>query len=210
MMNVITIVSNVEKSNCYLIEDNDGYIIIDPSLPVKRLIKYPIKAVLLTHGHYDHIYYLDEVVKKYNPIIYCHKKCIEKIFNDNYNLSSYLGHGLNIDIDKTYFQEIKDNQIIKFQSFILKILYSPGHTSDSICFIDEENHNFFSGDTLFYRSIGRTDFYSGNALEMVESLNKIIHLNNDYIIYPGHGVSTTLSNEIKHNNYIKVYCKNCL
>ncbi len=209
-MNVIAIVSNIENSNCYLIEDSDGYIIIDPSVPAKKIAKYNIKAVLLTHGHYDHIYYLEEVVKRFNPEIYCHKKCIEKVFNDNFNLSSYLGNGLNIKMDKTLFREIKDNQIIKFKSFALRALCTPGHTNCSVCYIDEKNRHIFTGDTLFYYSIGRTDFYSGNALEMIESLKRIIRLPSDYCVYSGHGISTTLSNEIKNNNYLKMYCKNYL
>ena len=150
-------------------------------------------------NHFDHIYYLEEVYKIYKPKIFCHKNAIEKIFNDSLNLSSLFGKALNIDLDKSIFTCIKDNDCININDVTISVLYTPGHSSCSVSYLIKSDNILFTGDTLFYRSIGRSDLYSGNSLSLSNSLKKIASLNRDYIVYPGHDRATTIGDELKNN-----------
>lgn len=201
-MDVRCINSQVLDANCYIIKVNDYTVIIDPCISVKELSKYGITSVdyvLITHAHFDHILYLEEVVKTYKPKIFCHKNAIEKIFNDNFNLSSIFGKALNIDLDKTIFTCIKDNDCININDITFSVLYTPGHSSCSVSYLIKNDEIIFTGDTLFYRSIGRTDLYSENSLYLSDSLKKIACLNRQYVVYPGHDRVTTIGDELEKN-----------
>ena len=201
-MNIRCLNSQVLDANCYIIKVNNYTIIIDPCISVKELSKYGIirvDYVLIKHAHFDHIYYLEEVYKIYKPKIFCHKNAIEKIFNDSLNLSSLFGKALNIDLDKSIFTCIKDNDCININDVTISVLYTPGHSSCSVSYLIKSDNILFTGDTLFYRSIGRSDLYSGNSLSLSNSLKKIASLNRDYIVYPGHDRATTIGDELKNN-----------
>jgi glyoxylase-like metal-dependent hydrolase (beta-lactamase superfamily II) len=196
--NIQCITSRFIDANCYIIRKDNCNIIIDPCISVKELLKYGIKevsAILVTHGHVDHIIFIEEVSKYYNCEVYFSKNCKEKIFNDQYNLSSMFSQPLNIK--ELNYKIIKDNDLLEFDSLIIKCIFTPGHSSCSMCFLIE--NDLFTGDTLFDRGIGRTDLYSGNILQMKESLNKLNKMNTNFDIYPGHGNSSNMENQIKYN-----------
>lgn len=202
-MNIRQIESRILGANCYIISTSDINIIIDPCISVKELSKYGIDKVdyiLLTHAHFDHILYLQEISDKYNPVIYCHKNAIEKIFNDDYNLSNGFNNPLNIHIDKNKFVLINNGYDIKVNDYEFQVIYTPGHSSCSVCFIIRKDKIIFTGDTLFRHSIGRCDLYSGNALSLANSLKTLAKLDSDYIIYPGHDNPSTMEEELKRNS----------
>jgi len=200
---IIQIVSNIMEANCYLINYNNKTIIVDPCVDVKVLKRYDVKEVegiLLTHCHVDHIYYLSEIVKEYNPIIYMSNKGLKMVCDDNLNLSNYFGGGLNIKESSFRYKLVNDNDII-IDELNIKCIYTPGHTKDSMCYLLD--NDLFTGDTLFDRSIGRTDFPTGNTLEMRNSLKKILSFNKDFIIYPGHNNTSTINEQKEKNYYLK-------
>ena len=145
-------------SNSYLLCNESGTYIVDPSAPIeeaKRDIESPVLGILLTHGHSDHMIYLKEYINEFNCPIYCHKKAIKKIENDELNLSLLvLGKHLNFSFPNELYHVINDGDIIKLGLDDIKVLYTPGHTDCSVVF--QFANNLITGDTLFYHTIGRT------------------------------------------------------
>lgn len=189
--------------NCYLINYNNKTIIIDPCIDVKTLKKYNVnnvEAILITHGHIDHIIFLEQLVKEYKCKVFLTKKCLEKVYNDNLNLSVMFNYPLNIEKEIFDYQIITDNQII-IDELNIKCITTPGHTDCSVCFL--LNNDLFTGDTLFHRSVGRTDFPTGNSLELRNSLKKILSFNKNLTIYPGHDLISTIEEEKQKNYYLK-------
>jgi len=189
--------------NCYLINYLNKTIIVDPCVDVKTLRKYNVcnmEAILITHAHVDHILFLEQLVNEYKCKVYLSKKALEKVYDDNLNLSALFNHPLNIKPGSIDSVLIKDNMIF-IDDLKIKCITTPGHTNCSVCFLLE--NNLFTGDTLFYRSVGRTDFPTGDSLELRNSLKKILNYNQNFIIYPGHGLSSTIEEEKRKNNYLK-------
>ena len=122
------------------------------------------------------------------------------IYDDNLNLSNYFGGGLKISKDSFKYKLLNDNEVI-IDKFNIKCIHTPGHTKDSMCYLID--NDLFTGDTLFDRSIGRTDFPTGNTLEMRQSLKKILSFNKNYVIYPGHNNSSTIEEQKEKNYYLK-------
>lgn len=200
-------------SNSYLFINNNTLYIIDPSFNIKDLdilIKKEYKDlnninIFITHGHYDHFCSLNDVIKycinnKYSYTIYINKLDYLKLENKETSCSMYFN---NIDYklrNKDHFVFISDNQIFNIDGLTIKVLHTPGHTNGSICLLIN-NSILFSGDTLFYHSIGRCDLPSGNNIMMTESIKRLMKLDPNIIVYPGHDESTTIGEEIKNNPY---------
>ncbi|MCL2772223.1 MAG: MBL fold metallo-hydrolase [Oscillospiraceae bacterium] len=98
---------------------------------------------------------------------------------------------------------LKENDILTFGDISLRVIHTPGHTKGSCCFICESERVMFSGDTLFKGNVGRNDLYGGNYNALMESLQKLKSIKENYRIYPGHGGTTTLDNEIVANPYFR-------
>ncbi len=199
-MNIKCLLSNFD-SNCYLIYNNNDVYIIDPSCDVTYIKKYiddeyTVKGILITHAHIDHVYYLEEMQKNYNCKVYMNKNGIDLLKDSYKNCSKLFGFDKTFNIDDVEF--VNDNDTI--DSFI-KVIYTPGHTVDSICFV--VNDLLFTGDTLFNNSVGRTDFYSGNLKTLSDSIKKIYYKKVNYQIYPGHGEMSNLESELISNYYVK-------
>ncbi len=188
-------------ANCYIIENRDQSIIIDPGANGSQLIDYldnkglQIRYILLTHGHFDHIGAIDELVEKYQCQVYIHENDYEMIYNDQYNLSAYY-HPLKI---KTQVSKVKDH--LHIGQFRITFMNLPGHTKGS-CFIIFDDYDLaFSGDVLFKNSIGRYDFPTSSVEDTKETLKKIYSMTSNLQIYPGHGENTTLFEEQKNNPF---------
>ncbi|MSV26961.1 MAG: MBL fold metallo-hydrolase [Nitrosarchaeum sp.] len=167
----------------YVVEDEDTNegIIIDPSWDLNQIEEIitqhnlKIKYIVNTHGHFDHTHGNEEIMKSTNAKIIQHEKS-----------------QLKYDI------AVKDGDVIEFGNSKLTILYTPGHSKDSLCLIGDGN--FFSGDTLFVGNCGRVDLPGGSAKELYHSLFDILYLlNDDLIVYPGHdyghSVTSTMGQE---------------
>lgn len=193
--------------NCYIINEKDEAYIIDPGtnyIDIKNYINdnnLIIKAVLLTHGHFDHIYALNDLLEDFDSDVYIHELERDFLFDANLNLSSstynkfILNKKLNV---KTY----KDKDVFKLRYNNIKVIHTPGHTRGSSCFIYK--NYCFSGDTLFKGAIGRYDLPTSSKVEITRSLKMLSKvLKDNTVIYPGHGPFTTMINEKYDNIYLK-------
>lgn len=194
--------------NSYILAKDNKALIIDPGFNGKKIIEHcqnhhlEIEKVILTHGHYDHIRDLKMIIND-DIIIYIHEAEKDFLFNPNLNLSNLFKDDfvLNKDIR---LELVQDASNIELQKEQLKIIHLPGHTKGSIGII--YNQHFFSGDTLFYDSIGRTDLASGNQVQMHNSLKKIASkFSKNTIVYPGHGKGGNLNDIFKANPYLRIY-----
>lgn len=178
------------RTNCYILSLNNKEIIIDPGENAFSWIcknaTNPI-AILNTHGHFDHIYNNFEVKNKFNIPIYAPKEDAFMIEKDIFDLGYKT---IKIDV-KTH-----DGEMFKIGDFKVKFHHFPGHTPG--CSMIEIGKYMFSGDFLFYNSIGRYDFPYSNVDDMKKSLLKCSEIKDDFILFPGHGRSSTLKDEQKN------------
>jgi len=206
-MTIKTFSNLYNGENSYIITDENTKIsaVIDPGFNEMSIFEYikdnnlDLKYIILTHCHYDHISDIKEFKEKYNALIVCGKDCAENIKNPNINLSEM---GLGYKISENADIILGDNEIFEVGKASLKCIYTPGHTSCSVCYLCEDK--LFSGDTLFLRSIGRCDLPTGNEELIKNSLRNIIYkLHDETVVFPGHGDVTTVGYEKKFNLFVK-------
>lgn len=154
-----------------------------------------IKAELLTHGHFDHAGSAKKLQDSGVKIFISQIDAI-KLLNDD-NLSKDFGK----EFDRCSADyRFKDGDTLVIEGITVKAVLTPGHTDGSATFIIDDM--MFTGDTLFFESVGRTDFPTGNGKELVKSVKKLFAFDGDYKVYTGHGEFTTLDHERKYNRYI--------
>lgn len=189
------------QTNCYLIidEDTNDAVIVDPGDGIRTIEKFiednkvNLKGILLTHGHWDHSNGVKFVNSKYNAKIYVHEED-SKMMKKNISIFGELPNESEI----VY---IKDNDILKFNNLSFEVLYTPGHTPGGVCYKFEDV--VFVGDTLFNRSIGRTDFIGGSFETLMNSIAlKLLTLKDSTTVYCGHGPSTTIGYEKSYNDFL--------
>ena len=201
-----------DTSNVYIVgDDGNNVIIVDPGNNrnnhlIRHLEKLNVnvKAIFLTHGHYDHIEAVKDIKDKYKDAkIYIHYLEEEFLNNPKLNLSSR--HLTNHDVIEYDYETISvtDNEIIDIVNLKIKVIHTPFHTRGSVCYLLLDKQILFSGDTLFYRSIGRSDLPTGNNKQIPSSLLKLAKLDEKINVYPGHGRKTTIEQEIKYNQYLR-------
>ena len=192
-------------TNCYILSnDAKDCIIVDPGDEAGRISalidseKLHVSAILLTHGHFDHIGAVNELRAVYACPVYAGAD-EEKMLKDPALNSCGFGLGAPIVIeDVTYLQ---DEQIICPAGFSIKTLFTPGHTPGGVCYYLEKEGILFSGDTLFCMSVGRTDFPGGSSSTLIRSIKtKLLPLPDSTKVYTGHGEETDIAFE-KANNY---------
>ena len=208
------LVLGMVSTNVYLVFYNGNCIIIDPSDEAERIVacieerKANPLAILLTHGHFDHIMAAPALAKKYGIKIYAGEAERQLLEDSGLNLATrFLGEDFTLEAD----EYVKGGDEIEFEGFKLKVLYTPGHTVGSVSFYTEDladNEAFkkaaFTGDTLFAGSVGRVDLPTGNEDTMRRTLNEVIKkLPSDTVVFPGHGAATTIEREIMHNPYLR-------
>lgn len=183
--------------------------IIDPSNYdniIKKIdeLRLNVSMILLTHGHYDHIFYADKLRNLYSIKIYCHNLEEEYLLDINKNYSkNFIGKNITLTPDFLFNNKNLD---IKLGELNIKIIETPGHTKGSVSYFieDDERPIVFSGDTLFNSTIGRTDLYGGNFSEIINSIEeKLLILPKKTLVIPGHGNPTFIEHELKTINNIK-------
>lgn len=202
-MKIKKIISSEMDQNCYLIYENNKGILIDPGFDGKKILKecgdLDIEYILLTHCHYDHLKFLEYIVKNKNSKVVSSKNCQKNMTDSLKNVSVNFGNPVSF---KKSDMVLEDGEVLNSAVGDIKCIYTPGHTNCSVCYI-VENH-IFSGDTLFNSSIGRWDLPTGNINNLVDSIkNKIYPIGDDFIIHTGHGGDTTVSKEKRFNVYVK-------
>ena len=184
------------QTNCYLVwEDGaDSCAVIDPGfeaqtvlLTARRLGK-KIEAILLTHGHFDHVGAVREIAADTHCRVYL---CTQDL-----SMPAQLTAG-----DLFYTDSYGDGDELTVAGVHFLVMHTPGHTPGSVCLL-AQNH-MFSGDTLFSGSCGRTDLPGGSWETIRNSLRRLASLETDYFVHPGHGESTTLDNEKMYNPYMR-------
>lgn len=197
------------SANCYAIICDEEIALIDVGAFTNEIMEFVkknsdnIKYILFTHDHFDHIGGVEEVLKHCKAKVCIHKDDASGLENSNYSLCGMAGVPQpNITPDITF----SGGEELPLGKDKIKVIHTPGHTDGCVCYLVEDV--LFSGDTLFFESVGRTDFVTGNSMELQNSLKKIISLKGISRVYTGHGEPTTLEHERKHNfliNYENIY-----
>ncbi len=206
MVKVGRIVIGELQTNCYFLyhEDNAEAIVIDPADKGEQIYRklkeagFEIKAILLTHGHFDHILGVNKLKELTRAQIYAHID-EEKLLQDTVmNLTSWAGQETIVSADHL----LQDKEILNIAGFKMQVISTPGHTKGSCSFYLEEDHILVSGDTMFEASVGRSDFPTGNERQLMHSIKEILlKLPDETIVYPGHGEATCIRDEKIQNPY---------
>ena len=151
------------------------------------------KAILLTHGHFDHIGAVISLRNHYNIPVYASKNEVPLLLDASLNLSQMVNGHYSIEVDET----INDNDTLELIGMKIKCMLTPGHTSGSMCYLIQDC--LFSGDTLFEESYGRVDFPTGSLIDLKKSIKKLLLLDENTKVYPGHGNVTSILHEKNHN-----------
>lgn len=221
MIRIENIVLGMCATNCYAVFDGGaktpgGYVdddqlkeavIIDPAADAAcieaMIARYKLRpvAVLLTHGHFDHLSAADAVRRRYGIKVYAGNEERSVMNSSSSNLSlPFTGEGMTLEADE-YF---KPGEELDFAGFRIGTIPVPGHTIGSVCYYFEEQKVLFSGDTLFAGSVGRSDFPTGNAGQLIRAIkSELMSLPDDVKVYPGHGESTTIGCERVNNPFIQ-------
>ena len=193
-------------TNCYLIinKENKEALLVDPAdnaLRISNVIEEngcTLKAILLTHGHFDHIMALNDLKKRYTVPVYAHEEEEDVLKQSSLNLSGSIGQIYTTQAD-VY---VKDGEHLKLAGLDVIVLYTPGHTKGGVCYYFPEEKVLMSGDTLFHCSIGRTDFPTGSMSQLVRSVKEqLFVLPDDVQVYPGHDSVTSIGYEKQYNPF---------
>ncbi len=199
------------QTNCYILrgdESAEDCLVVDTGLEAGGLIDFlgehklnPI-AVVLTHGHADHIRGVALLRDKFPGIkVYIHRLDTEMLTGAVSNLS--LMEGIRFSTEPADFV-LEEGDVVEQAGIKLKVLHTPGHTPGGICLYSEEEGIVFSGDTLFCAGVGRTDFPGGSMTRLIKSIReKLLGLPDETVVYPGHGPVTTIAQEKANNPYLQ-------
>ena len=194
------------ENNCYLITDEktNKSALVDCTEDSDKMMNFiegaNLEYILLTHGHFDHIGAVADLVDRTGCEVYIHIMDKPKLTDD----AGMLANLFRIRGHRNYTGKVNvftEDDILKLDELEFDVLETPGHTSGSVCFIC--GMNMFSGDTLFSRSVGRTDMPDGSSPALMKSLMKIADLGGNLTVYPGHMNVTTLDAERKYNPYLR-------
>lgn len=198
-------------TNCYTVYNavTRDAVLIDPACNARFLNNILVNeqlncvAILLTHGHYDHIGALPELMELVGHKVPIYASAEEEdVLNDpRKNLSTMLS-GQMVTVKPDIL--LQDDQEIELLDTKFRCFLVPGHTKGGMCYYFAENGILFSGDTLFARSIGRSDFPTGDGIKLVKSIKeKLMTLPDETIVYPGHNERTTIGKERNANPFIQ-------
>lgn len=195
------------QTNCYILADEDTKecAIFDPSAEPDRIMSvveengFDVKYIILTHVHADHVMALDKVKRLTDADIVAHR-CDAEMLNDNgYTLSNLFFTSAPQSKANVVAE---DGDTLTIGNLKLRFIHTPGHTLGGMCILCGDT--LISGDTLFAGSVGRTDFPGGDHKKLIDSIkDKLMVLDDDINVYPGHGPSTTIGYERENNPYLE-------
>ena len=212
---LITVPYGPLQSNMYVITGPSGVFIVDTSVSPERTEEYcklpglskgecKVKGFLLTHGHYDHIKFINEWMALYpDAQVFFSSKDAELMGKAYMNCSYMDGQQITYDFKYENMSGLDGMYIYKDDNIKIKVFETPGHTMGSVCYFFEQVSGdvLFTGDTVFRGSIGRTDMPGGSMKLMTETLKRVSAFDPGLIIYPGHGPGSTVEDEAKYNPF---------
>ena len=204
MLKVHTLPLGAYQTNTYIVHDSEASscALIDPGYEAGTILDtvsglgLTVDAVLLTHGHFDHVGAVEEIVTKTGCKLWCSESDWSQFPNP---VTAYFYPIANCDFCEVSFCE--EGEVIHAGGLTFRVMTTPGHTHGSVCYLCEKA--MFSGDTLFAGSCGRTDLPGGSGKFLRLSLERLAELEENYWVYPGHGESTTLAEEKRYNPYMR-------
>ena len=196
MMQVTRLPLGIYQTNCYIIyeENASSCCVLDPGGEAKKVLEFmslrnlTLDAVLLTHGHFDHVGAVKDLHEATGCKVYL---CTEDL-----SMPAKWTAG-----DLFYTDSYGEGDELDFAGLHIRVLHTPGHTPGSVCLMVDDS--IFCGDTLFAGSCGRTDLPGGDGEVILASLRRLAELEEDYTLYPGHSASTNLAQEKQYNPFIK-------
>ena len=196
MLGMKTLPLGAYQTNCYLVWDreSDGCVVIDPGYDPERVLAQAkalgktVEAVLLTHGHFDHVGGVRAIAAQTGCPVYLHE--------------ADLSQPEQMTAGPMYYTDLYgEGDVLKLAGLHIRVLHTPGHTPGCVCLLAEDS--LFSGDTLFQGSCGRTDFPGGDWAVLLRSLKRLASMDTGLSVYPGHGPATTLAEEKMYNPYLR-------
>ena len=205
-MNIKTLVVGIVRANCYLVWNDLACVLIDPGDDAERIetalqqLGKPLKVILLTHGHFDHVGAVKALKERYPQVPVMIGALDEELLLEPERvykgMLSRIPDSLHLKADRL----LSDGDEINVKGMRFTVIATPGHTKGSVCYLYE--NAIFSGDTLFRGTCGRCDFYGGDSRAMHDSLAKLALLEGDRPVYPGHEGETSLDQERKYNRFM--------
>lgn len=201
------IVLGMCQTNCYFVyeEGKSQVMLFDPADKGDYIYNglknkgFSVEAILLTHGHFDHIWGVEKLKELSGAKVYAYEG--EKALCEDASLNVSKGAGRACIVKADHY--VKDGEEIQAAGVTCKLLATPGHTEGSCCYYFAADKILISGDTLFQESVGRTDLPTGSMSMLVRSVKeKLFPLPEDVKVYPGHGEETTIGHEKKYNPFL--------
>ena len=204
-MEIISLPTVGFTSNCYIVHNGTDAFVVDPSISEKKILKalsergLNLKGILLTHGHFDHIWRVQELREESGAPLYIHELDNEMLTDPDKNAyRTFTGNDFTV---KKADILLKDGDIIELGDEKITVLHTPGHTKGSVCY--DTGDSILSGDTIFAEGFGRCDLFGGDMSALRSSIKRLTEMakTESRWLYSGHGESSTLRQALENLKY---------